>query len=426
MKEKFIMKENDNYDLRFYKRNHNNSLDNPPDKISEEFNSIIEKIKDKCKSKNVEIIKKVDYFNFLEIYLIYENAKIQIKNIKHAKKILNSNFEKYNHLYSYKGIYSKEENKVEIQLKPQIPISGIKLFALLFNQKSESLSLKWEDEIEINLGRPSKNFSVLFSKHIDKYTLTFKIKNINIDEDNIEEMIRKITDSFLFQIDRKYNIPLKIVKKSHKNNYESMQPVKNLNFDNLVYEKEAMELYKYANSIRNKPLLQYLSYYQVVEYYFPVYSKRKLINKVENNIIDPKYNIHNKKDLYKIIDYIGRRYNNYTKEQQQLKFVINEILDKEEVEEFIKKDKQKKEHFKKDKVSNVKIDIEDDNLLDNISNRIYKLRCKIVHKKENQEYLTPYSKKIKNIYYDISLIRFVAQKALIADSRAVKIFKNTK
>ena len=59
-----------------------------------------------------------------------------------------------------------------------------------------------------------------------------------------------------------------------------------------------------------------------------------------------------------------------------------------------------------------------------VSERIYEIRCRIVHTKSNEgnfEVLLPYSNEVKELNFDLELIEFLSRKILIASSRPLKI-----
>ena len=55
--------------------------------------------------------------------------------------------------------------------------------------------------------------------------------------------------------------------------------------------------------------------------------------------------------------------------------------------------------------------------------RVYEIRCKIVHSKEEDEseLILPFSAEIKNLKHDLELVEFLAKKAIIASARPLKI-----
>jgi hypothetical protein len=61
-----------------------------------------------------------------------------------------------------------------------------------------------------------------------------------------------------------------------------------------------------------------------------------------------------------------------------------------------------------------------------VSNRIYDLRCRIVHSKEDGggesvDLLLPFSREVATIWPDIELLRFLAREALICGAREMSL-----
>ncbi len=87
------------------------------------------------------------------------------------------------------------------------------------------------------------------------------------------------------------------------------------------------------------------------------------------------------------------------------------------------------EFFLKDNVvSSQKIKLSDNkaDIRNNVADRIYDIRCKIVHTKSGDkqgevELLLPYSKEAESLYYDIGLMKYITRKVLIAASSTLNI-----
>ena len=59
-----------------------------------------------------------------------------------------------------------------------------------------------------------------------------------------------------------------------------------------------------------------------------------------------------------------------------------------------------------------------------VSERIYEIRCRIVHSKASEgdfDVLLPYSSGIKKLNFDLELIEFISRKVLIASSRPLNL-----
>ena len=74
-------------------------------------------------------------------------------------------------------------------------------------------------------------------------------------------------------------------------------------------------------------------------------------------------------------------------------------------------------------LSQCKISIKNDSsdLIKEVAERIYDIRCLIVHTKSDYKIMNPFSPEVKKMIYDLELIEFIAKKVLIASSRPIKI-----
>ena len=91
----------------------------------------------------------------------------------------------------------------------------------------------------------------------------------------------------------------------------------------------------------------------------------------------------------------------------------------ERKEKFSSKAKGLTEH--KISINNPSADLRNE-----IADRIYDIRCKIVHTKSGTdegdiELLLPFSNEAEQLYFDIDLVQYVAQQVLIAASSPLKM-----
>ncbi len=63
-------------------------------------------------------------------------------------------------------------------------------------------------------------------------------------------------------------------------------------------------------------------------------------------------------------------------------------------------------------------------LIDQEADRIYDIRCRVVHAKDgaghDSKLLMPYSPEVKELSHDVDLVRFCAQRALIASAGPIQ------
>jgi len=178
------------------------------------------------------------------------------------------------------------------------------------------------------------------------------------------------------------------------------------------------------------PLLQYLAYYQVLEYYFPSYARREVFERLRNQLKDKTFDIDRNADLDRLIAVVNRFGAGYGNEREQLKTTIRACIEEEQARSFIENGDLMKKYFTEAQaikgLPHLMLNDKNSDVRDQIANRIYDLRCRIVHTKDEPndsgpDLLLPFSGEADSIPPDIDLIKFLAQKALIANAQTMRI-----
>jgi hypothetical protein len=377
------------------------------------------------------------------------------------EQALNCEFEKFKFIKGYEAIWSKEKGIIEAEISSventtQFFFSRLSELLNKPEEKEEKeeeveettiISLPGFDSFEISMGYSSKEFAFLSLSRergprarIQK-RITLKIENSKLNtHDNAREILEKIANSIFFQIDLSFEIPISLQsqRESWIDRYNKRRR-KQLFVDESAtisepkyeYDSEPISLYWYAKESSQMPIFQYLAYYQTTEYYFPIYSSFQAKQKIQGIIKDPRFNPNKDSDITKIISTIqsnsgGKSFGN---EREQLKATVNSCTNNIELKDFFSADQKRFDFFAENKGQNLakqKISVKNDtaDLLLEVSERIYEIRCRIVHSKASEgdfEVLLPYSSEVKNMNYDIELIEFISRKVLIASSRPIKI-----
>jgi hypothetical protein len=173
------------------------------------------------------------------------------------------------------------------------------------------------------------------------------------------------------------------------------------------------------------PLLQFLAFYQVIEFYFPVYSKAEAQRKVKAVLKDPTFRSDRDADLGRLLSaiYISRS-GAYGDERSQVRATLMECVEPEGLRAFLEADPDRKDFYlakgkspyQRLSLANPTADLRND-----VSDRIYDIRCKIVHTKSDSrtgdaEILLPFSREAEQLFFDIQLVRYLAQRVLITAS----------
>lgn len=303
------------------------------------------------------------------------------------------------------------------------------------------------DDLQISIGICSDEFIFLTSsrergprgRNIRRTTL--QIKNLNIStHDASLEILEKIANSIFFQIDLAFELPINLqtqreswVDRRYKRMRKQMfiDESATINEPKYEYDSEPIALYWYAKESVQMPIFQYLAFYQTVEFYFPIYSSFEAKQKIQSLIKDPRFNPNRDADITKIISTIQLSGSNksFGSEREQLKATISAATNNIELEEFFNADKNRFDFYsenKGSKISKQKISVKNKttDFIAEISERIYEIRCRIVHSKSSEgsfDVLLPYSNEVKNLNFDIELMEFISRKILITSSRPLKV-----
>jgi hypothetical protein len=179
------------------------------------------------------------------------------------------------------------------------------------------------------------------------------------------------------------------------------------------------------------PLLQFLAYYQILEFYFPIFSQKEAHQKIKNIIKDPRFNPNKETDITKILTCISnnKTFSGYGSELDQLKATISSCVSDDEIRDLIMNNKELLTYFKDKKYKtlapkNLSLASITSDIILECAERIYQIRCRVVHTKSsenNYELLLPSSPELKYLQYDIILLEAIAKKVLISSSRLLKI-----
>lgn len=279
------------------------------------------------------------------------------------------------------------------------------------------------------LGPPSAELSTLIRGQRPRLSLLINSEGIT-QHDQALELVRRASDALFFQIDLLHEIPLTLVRErrppARRRRSARAEPSADISFPAYEYDSAPVSLYWYARSAIGMPLLQYLAFYQVIEYYFPTYSQADARRKLKAILKDPGFRGERDADLGRLLSaiYVSRS-GAFGDERSQLRATLLECTDAEALRQFITSDPTRSEFLsskskglceQKIPVANTAADLRAD-----VAERIYEIRCKIVHTKtdaKNSEFqlLLPFSKEAEQLAHDIELVQFVAQQVLIAAS----------
>lgn len=358
------------------------------------------------------------------------------------RRLLSIPFEEYTFLTGLEAVCLYAKREIEAIVRPLGNLTtrfvNLKLFKSQpdeFRDESGKASIVLESSIgdsstKISIGPASRELKIL-SGFPERVHLSLKVQREGLSQhDQSLQYLRRIADSLFFQIDLLADLPLSLARDRRSTGRRrakkrgSELPI--IAFPANEYDSAPISLYWYAKSAVGMPLLQFLAFYQVIEFYYPTYSQAEARRKLKAILKDPTFRGNRDADIGRVLSAIQiTRSGGYGDERSQLRATLMECVDADALREFLIADTERTEFLssKTKGLSDHKLPIATPNidLRGNVADRIYEIRCKIVHNKTDSrtgelELLLPFSKEADQLYFDIELAQYVAQQVLIAAS----------
>lgn len=261
---------------------------------------------------------------------------------------------------------------------------------------------------------------------------TLKISGHQFTEhDDALSAFENISSAFFFELDMLAGVALTLhrtrgpaVGSSRSPSDTERRTCTPLSVPRKRYSNEAISLYMYGRSAMGMPLLQFLAYYQCIEYFFPSHWNAEMISRVRRTLNDPRFDSDNDKDVNRLIQMTSTQGRVGAPEREQLKATVSGCVDSDELTAFLQDCSEEsfealmtKGHIRG--VRPLTLQDKQNRLTHQVADRMYDLRCRVVHSKEDggvsqADVLLPFGREADRLFADIALARFLAQKAIIA------------
>ncbi|MNJ40074.1 hypothetical protein D3C77_349590 [compost metagenome] len=407
---------------------------------AEEFAIVSHALKARCESAGLELKEVVEdgHKGFvLSFKCGREKREIEFWDQTELPDLLKVPFDGYVYLTGLEAISNYKDGYIEVLLRPVSSVSPSLVFTKLFGkswQQAEDIEpivIENAEGVSAEIGLASPVFKAI-NDVVSNRAITLKLKGVPArGHDATLEYLNRIASSLLFQLElitdlavimRRKRAPRRQVK-----NIQRSEPL-DLRFPEREFDQAPLSLYWYARSAAGMPLLQYLAFYQVIEFYFPIYSQSEAHRKLKSILRNPVFRVERDSDISKLLTAIQvGRSGSFGDERSQLKATIEECIDESDLRQFLSADEERQEFLSvKSKLASNKLSInnQDSELKGEVARRIYELRCKIVHTKADSrdsdlELLLPFSKEADLMQFDIELAQYVARQVLISGSRPI-------
>ena len=411
-----------------------------------------------------EIIEDVRFFDespyrYIEFEFPVARSKelIRVYDYDNIESIVACNFLKYRGIGKYEAIWSNELKTIECLIEDKtnlVSSRGIirrlsKIFQTVETTKTErddeepsKLLLFSDDSVRVCLGYSSKEFALLNAHKdgrrmdvdgsITHFRVTLQIENISVDtEEKARKILEKISNTMFYQIDVLYEYCLALSPRRESMREQRRKReyrVKDIEVQDLTlkfeYDDIPLSLYWFAQSNVHSPIFMYFALYQALEYYYPIYASRNAKERIQVLLKDPDFRATKDSDIMKILDIVkANNSNGWGDELGQLKITLKSVLTPDEIVDFIRESAETNEYFNSKnstKVADTKLRLGDPSgLMDDLAERIYDIRCRIVHNKasETDKKILPMTPSVEYLRKDVELLKFVVRRVIIANSR---------
>ena len=203
------------------------------------------------------------------------------------------------------------------------------------------------------------------------------------DVENVSlEKIVAMVNEILLQVSMEYDMDFKIHKLDAIRKQVGEDTIRKMQF-NLTGFDEIPTLYLNNAINASDERLAFLSYYQVMEFFFVRAQNKKFISEYSKLSLNPV----NHSELHKILN----DYKNTNNERESLKLVLSEAIDVEEFKDWVKSNPLYVQVYGNSQKTKKDVQKEKTKIISDLTKRVYDVRCSIAHAKgdDNKDIAIP-------------------------------------
>ncbi|MGW3642917.1 hypothetical protein [Streptomyces sp. NPDC005131] len=279
--------------------------------------------------------------------------------------------------------------------------------------------------VELSLATPTSEFLTStwsFIPAMGRRPKDYSLKVIfdaSADESEISENSLDIASRMIFELDIRNGISLILSPRERvRVSFDAPKDATRIRFPRVKVPREVAALFSFASETLDNPPYVFLSYYQVLEHFLPLAHLRDGIKVLRRELRDPFFDENKDSTLIKLMNSIERT--KQVSEEDQLKVLLRDFVREGKIAEFFNSTAMK--HFgSKGPISGVpdiSMHPKSDPLSTQVAKRVYALRNRIVHAKDDPKYdsipvLLPRSAEANSLKPDVALARLLATEVLI-------------
>lgn len=239
----------------------------------------------------------------------------------------------------------------------------------------------------------------VYSNH-EKY---LSIQLFNVEALSKEEIVARV-DEILLHVSMVYDMDFKVFEVDSLIKCEGEAPILRVEYTPTGFEEVPMFYLSNANNT-NDERFKFLSYYQVIEYFFVRAQNYYFLEELKS--IDMNNVNHN--ELRKNL----ANYKKVTNEREALKLVLKRAIDIPKFKTWINSNSEHFDIYCRSQGYKIDLSKEDKKIISNIVERVYGYRCSIAHAKGDvEEYIAIPNISRKIIAAEIPLVKYLAYEVI--------------
>ena len=239
----------------------------------------------------------------------------------------------------------------------------------------------------------------VYSNH-EKY---LSIQLFNVEALSQEEIVARVNE-ILLHVSMVYDMDFKVFEVDSLIKCEGETPILRVEYTPTGFEEVPMFYLSNANNT-NDERFKFLSYYQVIEYFFVRAQNYYFLEELKS--IDMNNVNHN--ELRKIL----ANYKKVTNERETLKLVLKRAIDIPKFKTWINSNSEHFDIYCRSQGYKIDLSKEDKKIISNIVERVYGYRCSIAHAKGDvEEYIAIPNISRKIIAAEIPLVKYLAYEVI--------------
>jgi hypothetical protein len=254
--------------------------------------------------------------------------------------------------------------------------------------------------------------------------LTIKLDfGSTLDEEFLIRRSDDLVRSLIYELDiRNGSVVGSAVRPLRRDARQPTLPKKKIDkirYPQVQIKREVADLFNFAGHAYDNRPLAFLSYYQTLEYFIPIAVRQSTFRMIRRELRDPTFDRDNDSSILRIVSTAER--SSRLVEIDQLRALVREYVRRDQLDEFFAADWGN--YFSKrgpiSGVEAINLANPSKDLGDQVADRIYQIRNRIVHAKDDPRYedagvMLPRSQEAEALGPDIELVRLLAMEAVLA------------